>query len=128
MNPSQLKESGESIRDKINLQFNVHRHIDRMSKIITDPNLDESRYNWAIEHLLTLLIPYGDDQFKTDIESIKKKYDEEIEKCPRTSEQTNLIKKKNREIFEKLSYLIKRLRMGLESEGSEDVGDEDIGE
>lgn len=125
---------GESIRDKLNLKYNVHRHIDRMSNIIADPNMDESRYNWSIEHLLTLLKPYGDDdtKFVENLNKIRDIYDgKEVNgirkggliKAAKTSRESDeLIKERNRKIFLELSYLIKRLRLGLELEGSEDIG------
>jgi hypothetical protein len=122
MNPTKLKGPGESIRDKINLQFNVHRHIDRMSKIINDPQLDESRYNWAIEHLRFLLEPYADPEFEKDIKDLEKKYDHKIKDAKTTKGEADLIKEKNRAVLKALSMLIKRLRLGLEIQGSEDIG------
>lgn len=115
-------EYDESIRDSINLQFNIHRHIDRMSKIINDAELDESRYNWAIEHLLVLLEPYGDPQFEEDKKKINEEYDPKINSTDSTQKERDLIREKNRKMFRALSYLIKRLRMGLETEGTEEIG------
>lgn len=123
MTAQKISQPGESVRDKLNLQYNVHRHLDRMSKIINDPQLDENRYNWAIEHLLMMLEPYGDDGFKKEKSSIDDEYNRKIKNAKTTSEEEKLIREKNRMILQQLSHLIKRLRLGLEIQGSEDIGD-----
>jgi hypothetical protein len=115
----------ESIRDKLNLQFNVHRHLDRMSSIITNPQLDEDRYNWAIEHLLTMLIPYGDEKFTENYNKIERDYEKKIKDIKTTQGEQELIKEKNRKVLIELSMLIKRLRLGLEIQGSEEIGEAD---
>jgi hypothetical protein len=115
-------DDGTSIRDKLNLQFNLQRHLDRMSLIIVHPELDENRYNWAIEHLLDLLEEYGDEEFHTQIDSIEAKYKGLIEKAESTQAETNLIKQKNRQVFKALNGLIKRLRLGLEMQTIEKIG------
>lgn len=124
-----------SIRDKLNLQYNVHKHMDRMSAIISDANLNENHYNWAIEHLLSMLRPYGDDdeKFKSALEEIldyyegkknKKGFREggKIKNAETNQKMNELIREKNRHIFNELNYLIKRLRLGLETEVTEDIG------
>ncbi len=135
---------GENIRDSVNLEYNVHKHLDRMSGIITNPNLNEDRYNWAIEHLLQLLQSYGDDEFIKKIEEIRDYFDGPVTgKKPKDDDfstvveireggaisksKTNqlaaeLIKQQNRLIFKEINGLIKRLNMGLEQRGYEDIG------
>lgn len=118
----------ESIRDKFNIQFNIHRHIDRMSSIITNPMLDENRYNWAIDHLLSMLEPYGDDvpEFKEEMQKLKDEYDGKegrINKAQTTAEQSRLIKERNRKVFLLLNNLMKKLGVGLEMQGSEVIGE-----
>lgn len=122
-NPQALKSGKEGIRDKVNLQYNVHKHIDRMSKIINDPNLGEQRYNWAIEHLLAIMEPYGDIAFNKEKKDIEKKYNKKIADVEKTSDEEKLIREKNQRMFRALNFLIKRLRMGLEIEGMEDIGE-----
>lgn len=130
--------SGENIREKLNLEYNVHKHLDRMSGIISNPNLDESRYNWAIEHLLNLLNPYADDEFKNDLNKIRDHYDGKpnkegrrsggkIEKATTTSKSVELEKRRNLEIFGKLNELVKRLNVGLQLRGHIDIGEVENG-
>ncbi len=137
--------TGENMRDNVNLEYNVHKHLDRMSGIITNPNLNEDRYNWAIEHLLQLLQAYDDDVFGKRLEAIREHFDGKVvEKKPKkddalgtvveirtggvieasksTQDAAELIKHRNRLIFKELNGLIKRLNMGLEQRGFEDIG------
>ena len=135
---------GENIRDSVNLEYNVHKHLDRMSGIITNPNLNEDRYNWAIEHLLALLYPYIDDEFDKKLNEIrdyfdgpvtgKKPKDDDfstvveiraggaIEKAKTTQLAAELIKQRNRLIFKEVNDLMKRLNIGFEQRGYEDIG------
>jgi hypothetical protein len=130
----QVRDEPQPIRDKANLPYNIHRHMDRMSAIISNPNLGLERYDWAIDHLLTLLEPYGDDTFNDKINTIRKMYDGEynektgektikglIEKAKTSSGAEQLIRDRNQKILIELSRLIKRLRMGLEMEGTEEI-------
>jgi hypothetical protein len=109
--------------------------MDRMSAIISDANLTENNYNWAIEHLLSMLKPYGDDddKFKENLEKILDYYEGKknkqgfreggkIRAAKTSQETTKLILEKNRHVFNELNYLIKRLRLGLETEVTEDIG------
>lgn len=112
----------ESIRDKLNLSENIYRHLDRMSAIITNPQLDESRYNWAIEHMRILLEPYTTGtQYEKNVKKIENDYEKKIKNAKTTAEEKRLILEKNRMILKELSNLIKNLRLGLELQGEEEI-------
>ena len=135
--------TGENVRDRINLEYNVHKHLDRMSSLITNPSLNEDRYNWAIEHLIQLLQTYADDEFTKNVDAIRDHFDGKIvkhktkdddfstileirgngtiDKNTTTQGKAELIKQRNRLIFKELNGLIKRLNMGLEQRGYEDI-------
>lgn len=116
------EENRDSIREKINLAYNIHRHIDRMSAIIVNPELSQNHYNWAIQHLLRMIKTYGDEEFLKKIKETEEKYDKRIKEAGTTQKEIEERIEKNLEIFEHLNELIKKLRMGLEQEGSEIVG------
>jgi hypothetical protein len=127
--------SGNFIRDKLTLEFIIHRHLATMSFIITNPQLTEERYHWAIEHLMALMRPYADAEFKKEHEKAMEYYhgkvkDEVLEtreggavENAKTSEDTNsLIREKYRLIFKAVNALIKRRNLGLEIKDYEDIG------
>ena len=134
-----MKLIEEAIRDEPSLKGNIYRHLELMSSIIGNPNLNEDRYNWAIEHLLALLRPYGDTEFDKNFNEIKSHFDGPvgnddlskildtrkggvIEASNSTQDATELIKEQNRLILREIHGLINRLDLGLPFFSTETIG------
>lgn len=108
-----------TLRDKINLQFVIMDLKLKINQLLVSPYPNDNQYLRTIQHLRTELYPYADEKFKKAERELLETLKKELKFTRNKTQVNNQNIMFHQNLAAELNSLIKRLGIGLETEGYE---------